>query len=501
VKPSKLILYIVVLAALAGYVYFVEVKGQEKEEAQKAKDEKLVSLEKQKIDQVILKSRDGKDISLRKTAGVWVLTEPVKAKADEESIRDLLTTLDKASLEKLISEDNGDWSEYGLDKPAFTVIIKAGEEETALMFGESNPSETSYYLRVKDEKRLTLVEDTLRNALKKPALHYRDKTVISLAPEDIDEFRIKTDKGETVFKKGDKGVWNVTGEESYRARKDQVDRILRDLTNMEAEEIIDDPENGNLDFGFKKPEKTIIFKGGKPDQVVHIGDLAMSEDKESPFKLRYVKVKGRNPVFVTPSRNFNSLKVTRKELEDKTLLSLKANDISDIEIEIKDRTWNIVRDKKDKWRLESPEDRELDTWPVNNLIWAFTDLKWTEIASENPSDLSEYHLDNPDIIAEFKLKGVKDTVSFKAGWKDAEASAKKSDKGDEREDPTNTQTTDGVAEKDSKEEPAEGASPKKAFAIVKPHYMGEAVFAIDPGFMERLKTNLDSLTEGEAKDQ
>ncbi len=493
-KPIKLLIYVIVLLALAAYVYFVEIKGQERKAVEKAEKEKLVSLEKDKIDQVVLKSKDKDLIRLRKTSGAWVMTDPVKSKADEAAIKTMLITLDKASLEKMISEKNENWSEYGLEDPDFTVEVKAGDGKTALLFGDKNPSGGSYYLRVKDDPRLTLVEDTLRNALDKAPIHYRDKTVVSLAPEDIDELSVKRQDDLFHVKKDDQGFWSVTAPEQFRARSNDIQGILRNLTNIKAEQIIDKPDIKDDEYGLDNPELLIIFKGAKPDQALEVGKEKQQDDNGSGYnKLVFARIKGQEKIFIIPKRVFDNVKTSRDDLEDRSLLSLRSSEIKDITVRYQEKTWKMVKKDSDKWFLESPKEMELKSWPVNNLLWVFSDLKWKSIETDNPQDISEYHLSNPDIMASFGKKGSDDEVVFKAGWK---RSNRKGSTYDDNEKKAQNQSKDDSNKDEAGEQQPEGdVPPEKVFVSVKPHYKGNVIFTIDSDFLNRLKMNLEELSK------
>ena len=65
-KLSKLLIYLSILVALAAYVYFVEIKHKQQQQATEEKAAKIVHLEKDKIVQIeILTRRQGEDRASR----------------------------------------------------------------------------------------------------------------------------------------------------------------------------------------------------------------------------------------------------------------------------------------------------------------------------------------------------------------------------------------------------------------------------------------------------
>ncbi len=174
-KPVKVLIYLLVLAALGAYVYLVEIKHKATVEQAEKQAKKIVHLERDKIVKVELIQGDQTKVKIEKPAGTWVLSVPVKTKADKAAVDSLLYSLVEAEPEKVIGEKDVKWDEYGLDKPEFTVSFSTADKSLKLCFGAANPAKTSYYLRVDDEPKLFLVADTLKNSLNKSAFDLRDK--------------------------------------------------------------------------------------------------------------------------------------------------------------------------------------------------------------------------------------------------------------------------------------------------------------------------------------
>ena len=102
------------------------------------------------------------------------------------------------------------------------------------------------------------------------------------------------------------------------------------------------------------------------------------------------------------------------------------------------------------------------------------------------------------------VKGEKDPIVFKAGWKQeskAEADKKKESLGKEST-PTDQAKKKGKEQKQTPTEEKTGseATPKSptpdiVFATVTPHDEKEAVFVLDGKFVSRLKGDLERLSE------
>ena len=157
-------------------------------------------------------------------------------------------------------------------------------------------------------------------------------------------------------------------------------------------------------------------------------------------------------------------------------------------------------------RLEEPEKKQLtDAWPVTGILWDLKDLEWKSMTKPLPEDLAAVYLDKPRLVVSLFKKDDKEPTVLKAGW---EPVAPKKDVVEPQEAKQGSEANkqaepDGEkkdAEKPEKAPEATGspeASPTPATVnvTVQPHEEGSALFVVDHGFIERLRGDLEKLTE------
>ena len=270
-KLSKLLIYLSILAALAAYVYFVEIRHKQEQQVIEEKAAKIVHLEKDKIVEIELLSRDKEKIELKKPSDTWVLTSPVKTKADESAVASLLHSITDAKPEKVVSEKDVKWEDYELDKPEFAVALGTKDQTAEVRFGSANPAKTSYYVRVDEQPKLLLVADTLKNSLNKSAFDLRDKTVVGLVPDQVDRIAISAEGKEVELQREPKDQWTMEKPERIRAKAAIIALNLRTLTNLTAKSIIDDPAKDGDPYGLNNPQETILMAGKEREQTLLIG--------------------------------------------------------------------------------------------------------------------------------------------------------------------------------------------------------------------------------------
>ncbi len=159
-----------------------------------------------------------------------------------------------AKPEKVVLDKGAKWEEYGLDKPAFTIILATKDSKAEVFFGATNPAKSSYYARVDEQPKLLLVADTLKNSLNKTPYELRDKSVLTLAPEDVDRVVVSWANESTELEKQDKDKWVLTKPERFTAKKSVVEAGLTGLSDLKAKEIIDEPKTEGDPYGLDNPQ-------------------------------------------------------------------------------------------------------------------------------------------------------------------------------------------------------------------------------------------------------
>ena len=270
-KPKHVLIYLLILAGLAAYVYFGEIKRKETRKAEETKAAKLVHLDKKDISAIEIYSKVNGTIDSIKTADTWVITAPIKTKADSVMIDSYLQTVADASRVRVIKEQGVNWAEFGLSEPEFTVTVQVKDAKHRLAFGSFNPSKTSFYLRVDDSPQLVLVEDTLKYALNKSLFDLRDKSILAVAVDDVEKVAVIEDGKATEVRLEPDKKWVMVSPKNIRLKATAMNRQVIAVTGLQAKEIIDDPQKQGDPYGFDKPALTLEIGGPKRMQKLLIG--------------------------------------------------------------------------------------------------------------------------------------------------------------------------------------------------------------------------------------
>ncbi len=139
---------LVILLALGGYVYFVEVPHEKKA----AEEKKLLTLDKEAVSELTL-TYPNRTLTLKKTdAGKWRITQPIEADADETTVKNLINAIADAEVKRTLDEAPQDLAVYGLTTPVVKakLVLKDGKSFPLDLVRQRHPS---WFFHLRPERR------------------------------------------------------------------------------------------------------------------------------------------------------------------------------------------------------------------------------------------------------------------------------------------------------------------------------------------------------------
>jgi|GEM_PF-4445053 len=174
---------------------------------------------------------EGKGVQLLKDGDAWVLAgsppKPAEGALAELAVRSLV---EADSLRQL--SDAGDPSSYGIGPAAPTASATLADGRVLnLRLGDSPPVGGGRYALV--DGAVHLVEPAAMTPLLRDPLDYRDRRVLPLDRDGVDQLSLRCDEATLVLTRGD-GDWWIEGEPAYRAAPPKVAELLLDLVDLQA---------------------------------------------------------------------------------------------------------------------------------------------------------------------------------------------------------------------------------------------------------------------------
>ncbi len=207
------------------------------------RDKRVLRFERDKVDGLDITNGTA-TAGLTRANSEWRVA-PAGARGDYGSIEGLLTRLSSAMMSAIETTDVSDLKKYGLDKPATTVVVKAGSATATLAVGTS--ADGKAFARDLSRAMVFTIDGTLATDLQKSADEYRKKEVFDLRMFSVKEIVLTRETDVITFRKkagtGDTPVdtWTVTGPGGAATREVKsglVEEAVTKLTGLRATSFV-----------------------------------------------------------------------------------------------------------------------------------------------------------------------------------------------------------------------------------------------------------------------
>ena len=226
-KFRGLIVAVVVLAALAGVLYWSQHRKPPAENATvPAATPAILKIDPSSATQLIIKQKGSDPVTLKKTDGKWQITEPKTYRADQEAVVGVLSTLSALSADRVVEEKTADRKQYGLEEPAAEVDVGPRQ----LMLGDDTPAGGDVYAGVTGDPRVFTVSSYTKTSLAKSLNDLRDKSLLTLNPDKVSRVEL-VKKGQDLEFDRTKDGWQILKPSASPADATAVNDLVRTLTN------------------------------------------------------------------------------------------------------------------------------------------------------------------------------------------------------------------------------------------------------------------------------
>lgn len=379
-------------AVVAGAYYGLEAKGKKSEDANQ-----LLRADEKDIDSVSIAKGEEQVVMKREATG-WRLAEPVQAKAEQTEIASLIRTLLTARQERTIDEQPKGLGEYGLERPAIrlTLSLKGDKTPFVLLLGDKNPNGFSVYAKWGDQPSVFLLSNTLRTRLDRKAVDFRDKTLLALEPDKVKTVQLAI-KGRSITLTSDgTDKWELTQPIKSRADTTAVRQLLWSIKHARVREFIASGADAQRRYGLDHPDLIVALteaSGSKrlllrkaPDPKV--GLYALAEPGEG--------------IVTIDARLLTDLSKSPLDLRDRSLLRFETPDVRAVQLRLGGQSLTFTKEG-DVWKLTAPTRADAQAGKVYDLLYSLKELRYTELITENASDLARYGLKVPQAEVELSM--------------------------------------------------------------------------------------------------
>lgn len=388
---------LLLLAALGGYVYWVELPTQQREQIQETESKTLLRFPERSLTGLTISTAQGPVEIKSDGSGKWTITAPLLSDADPREVQALIRALVTGKVTRVVDETASALAPFGLDKPVTTITVTAGAEQETFSIGDSGPlSNTLYVLRGSDRKVL-LTDLAPKDFVNKSLMTFRRKELLRFVQNDVERVRLTYPTTEIVLynmaKDKPKPSWKIRYPIEAEADQTEVRALMFRLEDLKALGIIDPgPERDAIAKTLTTPKVKITLHTAEGDQTVKL----YQSDPQSGEAI--AETRPDAPLYRVNPTAIKDLTKELFTLQDKRLLGVDYTDIALLSVKTHDKDYVLIN-QNGEWLLEDQPTEKVSQQVADLFVSRVANLPAEERVLKQAAQLAAYGLTAP--AAEF----------------------------------------------------------------------------------------------------
>lgn len=261
---------VLVLAGLAGYIYFGG--GDSAGDATTIKEKAFGTVASDDIEEVRIALNEEMPARATRANGTWKLVEPSAADADATELSSITSSLSTLDIQRVVDEKAGDLGQYGLAPARIDVSfkVKGQPAEKRILLGDKTATGGDIYAKLPDSPRVFLVSSFIESTFKKDPFSLRDKTILKVDRAMVDGFTASDGKTTLEFAKNGSD-WAIVKPIAARADFGAVEGAIERLATANMQGITADSATDLKQYGLDKPSATMTVKSGSSSATLTLG--------------------------------------------------------------------------------------------------------------------------------------------------------------------------------------------------------------------------------------
>jgi len=369
------------------------------------RDRKLTDLIMAQVVRAVLKTPAG-EMELQKNGDHWDIVKPLRTRADDQKVGDLIAQVTTARIQQFVADDKGDLHPYGLAEPRgsialFTQDDKPGAPGQALQIGGVPEKEKDQvYVRFSPRGFVYTLPKKLEEMLNTKPDDLRDRHLVRIDTKFLDRVTIDAPgKGKTVLARKEEN-WTIASRNNAPANSTEARHLVETMQNEQVTKFVEDVASNLAKYGLDKPQLTVTFSSFASENT------AETKAGEQPFaSVTFGKVEGDNvyarvgdePFVVTVRRTLlDQIPTDPLQWQDVAIFNFKPDQIHRVTIKT-DKEFEVVRGANNQWSWAK------GSGPINqvNLQSFLNHLAGLHAVKWIGATLPGHGLDKPQLVVTF----------------------------------------------------------------------------------------------------
>jgi hypothetical protein len=236
------------------------VKKEIDKKANEFRDQKLTDLITGQVSRVVLKTAAG-EMELEKRGDHWEIVKPLRARADDQKIGDLIAQVTTARIQQFVADDHGDLHPYNLAEPRGSITLFGPGDKQGQMLQIGGPAKEKDQVYVRSAARgfVYTLPKKIEEILNAKPNDVRDRHMVRFDTNILDRITIaSTSKGKTVLARKDEN-WMIFSRNNAPANSGEALRLTDMLNQEQVARFVEDVASNLVKYGLDKPQLQITL--------------------------------------------------------------------------------------------------------------------------------------------------------------------------------------------------------------------------------------------------
>lgn len=376
-----------------------DLKEQLTKPPEEFRDRSLTDLSVSQIDRVIINMPSGQ-IELHREAEHWAMDKPLKARADDSRVNDLLAQTLTARIEKFIAGSK-DFAQYGLAEPIGSVKFFSEEMDKPLELQIGAPAdEENVYARLSNRESVYVVPKQAGELLNLNPNDLRERKLLRLNLDIVDRITIEGADVEFMLSREGEDEWTLN--EQRPANIAMVKQLVNALQHAQITRFVAESASELEKYGLQQPQLKVRFSsfasentaeseaGEQPVATVSFGKGEAEEVYARLEEEPYIVAVSKNVLHSIPLDSVQWRGLSVFDLPKKGIRSLnREGELPEIELnKDDDGSWKAAAGKIDETNLQS----------LLNTLASLRAVRWIGATDKS------HGFENPALKLTFRLK-------------------------------------------------------------------------------------------------
>ncbi len=359
------------------------VKNEIAKKPEDFRDRKLTELTTAQVSRALLKTPAG-EMELQKQGDHWEIVKPLRARADDQKVGDLLAQVTTAHIETFVADDRGDLHTYGLAEPRGQITLFTPEDKQGQIMqigGAPEKEKDQVYVRFAARNAVYTLPKKIEEILNTKPNDLRDRHLVRFETNVLDRITIDaTGRGKTVLARKNE-AWTIANRNNQPANADEVNRLIETLKNEQVTKFVADVASDLEKYGLDKPQLQITLSSFASENT------AETKSGEQPFaSIAFGKMDGEDvyarlgdePFIVAVKRStLDKIFVDPLQWQDVVIFHFKPDQVHRLSV-VTNGEQSITRGAKNEWKwvAGSGPINQADVQSLLNTLTSLHAVRW-----------------------------------------------------------------------------------------------------------------------------